>query len=448
VHLALTILQKYATAANDLRKNRIFALNNSAVYLIYNLTVRLLSFFLELIAMFHQKIRLFVEGRKTVFPYLENKIAPGDAIIWVHCASLGEFEQGLPVVEKLKTAYPDYKVLITFFSPSGYEIKKNSTVAEFITYLPLDTRHNANRFLNLVQPKLAIFVKYEIWPNYLKTLQEKEVPILLISAIFKQKQVFFTWYGAFMRTALTAFTHIFVQNQTSKSLLQAISIDRVTVNGDTRFDRVAEILERDNSLAFMSQFKQNQMCLVAGSTWPEDETILVHFINTSSAPLKYVLAPHTVKPEKLKSLVKSITKRTVLFSELANKDISACDVLILDTIGILTKVYSYATLAYVGGGFATGLHNTLEPAVFGIPVIIGPHFTGFKEVEDLVTKEGIFPVKNNADFGKVLGHFLTQPGQIEATGRINTGYIVANQGATLSIMNYIQTLLPKIATSS
>ncbi len=393
-------------------------------------------------------MKLFVEGRKTVFPYLEKNIAPGADMIWVHCASLGEFEQGLPVIEKLKITYPTSKVVVTFFSPSGYEVKKNSTVAEYITYLPLDTQRNVKRFLNIIQPKLAVFVKYEIWPNYLKSLKERDIPTLLISAIFKKNQTFFASYGGFMRNSLKSFSHIFVQDTASQTLLNSISIQHVSVAGDTRFDRVSEILERDNRMEFMSLFKQKEPCLVAGSTWPEDESILVDFINTSSIPIKYVLAPHTIKKEKIAALKNSISKKTVLFSEIANKDLASFDVLILDTIGILTKIYSYASLAYVGGGFATGLHNTLEPAVFGIPVIVGPNFRGFKEVEDLVTKKGVFPIKSSADFKELLTQFLTHPEQVQDAGVINASYIRENRGATFKIMNYIQTLLPKTASSS
>lgn len=431
-----------------LLKNRIFALNNFGVHFIYNFAIGIVSFFLRLIAVFNSKIRLFVDGRATVFSYLQSKLTADSNVIWVHCASLGEFEQGLPVIEKLKVAFPNYKILLTFFSPSGYEVKKNTAVADFVTYLPLDSKHNVQRFLSLVQPRFVIFVKYEIWPNYLTSLKEQGIPILLISAIFKKEQVFFKYYGSFMRNSLKSFTHIFVQDENSKILLSSISIHNVSVNGDTRFDRVSEILKRDNTLDFMSNFKQSQPCLVAGSTWPEDETILVEFINNSSISLKYVLAPHTIKPEKIQSLKKSITKKTILFSEVPNRDIASFEVLILDTIGILTKVYSYASFAYVGGGFATGLHNTLEPAVFRIPVIIGPNFTGFKEVEDLVAKQGIFPVKNGADFEQLLNQFISNPQKAQQAGDLNAGYIKSNKGATERIMNYIQTLLSKITTSS
>lgn len=403
---------------------------------------------MRLLAFFNPKIKLFVAGRKTVFPYLESNINLDDNLIWIHCASLGEFEQGLPIIEKLKIAYPDDRLLVTFFSPSGFEVKKNSALADYVIYLPLDTNYNVKRFLALVKPRLVIFVKYEIWPNYMKTLKKQGIPTLLVSAIFKDNQVFFQWYGGIMRNCLKSFSHIFVQDIASQTLLNSLSIQQVSVAGDTRFDRVSEILEQDNRLEFMSNFMQNLPCLIAGSTWQEDEIILVNFINASSVPLKYVLAPHTIKKEKIAALKSSISKKTILFSEIVHEDLYSFDVLILDTIGMLTKVYSYATLAYVGGGFATGLHNTLEPAVFSIPIIIGPNFRGFKEVEDLVTKKGIFPIKTGAEFTQSLTHFLTHQEQIEKAGMINASYVQENRGATLKIMNYIQTILPKTAAAS
>jgi 3-deoxy-D-manno-octulosonic-acid transferase len=339
------------------------------------------------VAIFHSKIKLFVQGRSQTFSILKNKIQKENKVIWIHAASLGEFEQGLPVIEKLKATYPNYKILITFFSPSGYEVKKNTDVADAVVYLPLDTRKNAKRFIETVNPVLAIFVKYEIWPNYVEELKEKQVPILLISAIFRKEQVFFKWYGGIMRKTLHAFTHFFVQDENSVTLLKSIKLNNVTLSGDTRFDRVSEILEEDNNLSFMEHFQGNETCFVAGSTWPEDEEIIVKFINETQKHLKFVLAPHNIKTEHIQSLKKSISKKVVLYTEIGHNDIPSYEVLIINTIGLLTKIYSYADIAYVGGAFATGLHNTLEPAVFGIPIIIGPDYKGFNEAEKLVEKK-------------------------------------------------------------
>jgi len=429
-------------AANGIYiKKRILAPNEDSVFAIYNFAVQLSALFLKLIALFHPKIRLFVDGRKEVMSYLQENISQGDSLIWVHTASLGEFEQGLPIIEQLKKNYPAYRILVTFFSPSGYEVKKNTAAAEMVTYLPMDTKKNAKKFLDLVNPKLAIFVKYEIWPNYLRALSQRSIPTLLISALFKDNQVYFKSYGGFMRKALHNFTHIFVQDAKSIELLSSINIKNTAISGDTRFDRVLEILERDNNLAFMEKFKNGAQILVAGSTWPDDEEVLVPYINASESTLKFVLAPHNIKPEHINKLKSSINKKTILYTELEHKDLSTYEVVIIDTIGLLTKIYSYADISYVGGGFATGLHNTLEPAVYGIPVIIGPNYKGFKEAEDLVIKGGVLVVKSPKEFHTLAKDLLNNEEYLKRTGDINSTYVSENKGASIQIMTYIRTLL-------
>lgn len=429
-------------AANGIYiKKRILAPNEDSVFAIYNFAVQLSALFLKLIALFHPKIKLFVDGRKEVMSYLKKNISEGDSIIWVHTASLGEFEQGLPIIEQLKKNYPEYRILVTFFSPSGYEVKKNTAAADLVTYLPMDTKKNATNFLDLVNPKLVIFVKYEIWPNYLRALSQRNIPTLLISALFKENQIYFKSYGGFMRKTLHNFTHIFVQDTKSIELLSKINIKNTSISGDTRFDRVIEILERDNNLAFMENFKNGAKTLVAGSTWPDDEEVLVPYINTGESTLKFVLAPHNIKPEHINKLKSSINKKTILYSELENKDLSAYEVLIIDTIGLLTKIYSYAEISYVGGGFATGLHNTLEPAVYGIPVIIGPSFKGFKEAEDLVNKGGVLVVKSPAEFFTLVNNLLKDEEHLKRTGDINSTYVSENKGASIQIMAYVRTLI-------
>ncbi len=408
---------------------------------IYNIAVYIVNFFLQVLAPFSSKLKLFVDGRKGVLTYLTKNVGANSNIIWVHAASLGEFEQGLPVIEKLKAKYPDYKILITFFSPSGYEVKKNSTAADYITYLPLDTRSNAEQFIRITKPKLAVFVKYEIWPNYLSVLKEKKIPTFLISAIFNKKQIFFKSYGAFMKKSLSAYTHFFVQDENSKRLLNSLNLENVSVSGDTRFDRVLEILDRDNHLEFIEKFKNNQLCFVAGSSWPEDEAVIVDFINSSTAPIKYILAPHTIKKEAIRKLAASIAKKTIIYSELKDQDLLKFDVFIIDTIGILTKIYNYADIAYVGGGFATGLHNTLEPAVFGIPVLIGPNFIGFKEAEELVAQKGIIAISDAKSFAEEMNKLLNSPAHYTKTSETNVTYISKNKGATKSIMQSIEQTL-------
>ncbi len=397
---------------------------------------------LRFVALFKPKIRLFVAGRKKTWRQLNELLSENDRTLWMHAASLGEYEQGLPVIERLKTAFPSHKIVVTFFSPSGYEVKKNSTVADVIVYLPMDTKANVSRFLDMVRPELAIFVKYEVWPNYLRELHRRDIPALLISALFKKHQVYFKPYGGFMRSALKKFSHIFVQNKDSQELLVKAGINRVTVSGDTRLDRVSEILERDQRLDFMDAFKKDRQCFVAGSTWPEDEAILIDYINHAPlSSLKYVFAPHTITPERVLGLAGSLNKKTVLYSKMDPETIGNYEVLLIDTIGLLTKIYSYADIAYVGGGFATGLHNTMEPAVFGIPVIIGPQYKGFKEAEELVAEKGILSVTDGWGFGELMKRLLDNPDFQKKTGAINARYIAKNKGASIQIVAHIRTLL-------
>tara|TARA_R110002050_G_scaffold46394_3_gene109080 strand:+ start:324 stop:1571 length:1248 start_codon:yes stop_codon:yes gene_type:complete len=411
------------------------------LYFLYNLLVLTASAILRALALVNTKLSLFVKGRKETFSILKKSISTEDKVIWVHAASLGEYEQGLPIIEEFKRTHPAYKIVLTFFSPSGYEVKKNSKVADVICYIPLDTTKNVELFLTATHPKLVIFIKYEIWPNYLSALKEKNIPTFLISALFKENHIYFKWYGAFMRKALTNFTHFFVQNEKSCELLNSIGFNNVTITGDTRFDRVNEILERDNSLDFMNRFKHDKFCFVAGSTWPEDENIIIDYINQNTHPIQFVIAPHTIKTKHIKTIKKAISKPVLCYSELSQNDPTNYEVIIIDTIGILTKIYSYAHVAYVGGGFATGLHNTLEPAVFGIPVIIGPKYNGFTEAEELVQLKGIFSIDNPSDFRKKMNLCFESVDYNQKTGQINHSYITSRKGATSKIMNVIDSII-------
>lgn len=404
---------------------------------LYSFAVFLVSMFLPIVAIFNKKIKLFVDGRKETF----HKIADlkQDKIIWFHAASLGEFEQARPIIEDLKKNHNQYKILITFFSPSGYEVTKNYNLADVICYLPLDSKLNARKFIEELNPTLAVFIKYEFWPNILNELKKKEVPAILVSGILREKQLFFKWYGGFMRKSLEAFDHFFVQNQKSKELLKLISFKNVTIAGDTRFDRVSEILEQDNLLNFISEFKNNQYTMVAGSTWKEDEELLVHYINKeASENEKFIIAPHNIKSEAILELQKSINKKTVLYSAKEDKVLEEYQVFIIDTIGILTKIYASADIAYVGGGLKTGLHNILEPATFGIPVLIGNNYDKFKEAVDLVNIGGCISVKNQEEFTENLITLKNDENFRKRTGIINKRYIEDNLGATKLIMNYLK----------
>lgn len=413
------------------------------MYFLYNIVVHIVSGLLFVVALFSAKIRRFVQGRKGTFSYLKNQLEKEDRVIWFHTASLGEFEQGLPLIEQCKKEYPNYKILVTFFSPSGYEVKKNTHVADMVCYLPLDTKGKINRFLELTRPKLAIFVKYEFWPNTLNLLRKRNIPTLLVSGIFRPDQVFFKPYGGFMIRSLKTFTHFFVQNEESKSLLHGINFLNVTVSGDTRYDRVVEILDRNNSLTFMERFVDNSICLVAGSTWPEDQALLVDYINASARKdLKVVIAPHKVACDQIEKLQMSIKKNVVLYSKMDLETVDGAQVLIVDTIGLLTRIYSYADIAYVGGGMgSTGLHNTLEPAVFGIPVIIGKHYKGFIEAEKLVELGGIESISTKDEFFSKLDYLLDNHNVIKEKGCINKKYIEKKTGAKIQIGNYIRKLL-------
>lgn len=411
------------------------------MHFLYNLILQLAQFILKIVALFSPKMKLFIEGRKNIFSTLKLKIKPTDKTIWFHAASLGEYEQGLPVIEKIKETYPNHKIVITFFSPSGYEVRKNNTVADATVYLPLDTPKNAKQFLKLVHPDLVFFIKYEFWINYLDQLKKQNIPTYLISGIFREKQLFFKWYGGFYRKALNTFTHFFVQNETSKKLIIQLGKTNVTVSGDTRFDRVVAILEKDNTLDFISEFKNDKTTIVIGSSWPKDETLLIEYINSCTLDVKFIIAPHNIKAEQIENLKNSISKKVVLFSEKENKDLSQFNVFIIDTIGILTKIYSYSDIAYVGGGFGNpGVHNILEPATFGVPIIIGPNYSHFEEATNLVQLGGCLSITNQKELEQALSDLIQNNDTRHNKGQICNTFVQKNKGATNSIMTKIISL--------
>jgi len=393
---------------------------------------------LSIIALFDKKIKLFVIGRKASFNKLSS-VKNDPNVIWIHAASLGEFEQGRPIIEKLKSENPTYKIVLTFFSPSGYEIRKNYELADVVCYLPMDSKSNVRRFLQIVNPSLAIFIKYEFWPNYLHALKERNIPTILISGIFRKNQIFFKFYVGFMRKSLKSFNHFFVQDEISKNLLKSIDIDSATISGDTRFDRVHEIFQQDNSLDFITAFKNNQYTVVAGSTWKEDEALLVNYINTtSSEDEKFIIAPHNINAKEIELLKKSIQKKVVLFSEREGKNLSEYDVFIADTIGILTKIYAAANVAYVGGGLTkNGVHNVLEPATFGVPIVIGPAYKKYKEVVDLVALNGCKVIVNQKEFSTIFTKLKSDKDNREQLGNINQNFIKEHIGATDTILKFI-----------
>lgn len=398
---------------------------------LYTLIVQIANFLLKVVTLFSPKIKLFIDGRKPVFDILKEKIKPSDKTIWFHAASLGEYEQGLPVIEKIKVKYPTHKIIITFFSPSGYEVRKNNLVADVTLYLPLDTKYNAAKFISLTHPDLVFFIKYEFWPNYLHQLRKYEIPTYLISGVFRKNQMFFKWYGGFYRKALDAFTYFFVQNDVSKKLMLQLGKTNVCVSGDTRFDRVATILEKDNSLAFISEFKNDTLTVVIGSSWPKDESLLIDFINETHQKIKFIIAPHNIKPDQIQELKNSILKKTVLFSEKENENLADFDVFIIDTIGILTKIYSYADIAYVGGGFGNpGVHNILEPATFGVPIVIGPNYSHFAEAIALMHLGGCISIATKTELTYAFYNLIENDDIRSEKGHICNAFVQMNEGAT------------------
>ena len=413
------------------------------MHLLYNFSTFLASKLILLSPLFSPKMGLFVKGRKSVVNTLKSTLKKGDKTIWFHCASLGEYEQGVPIIKKTKEEFPDHKIIVSFFSPSGFEVKKNDKLADCTVYLPLDTPKNAKNFIDLLQPSVAIFIKYEFWPNYLFELKKKSIPTILVSGLFRKDQVFFKFYGGFMRRTLNSFSHFFVQDQLSKSLLKQLKISQVTVSGDTRFDRVSDQLSMNNKLDFIALFKQDLFCLVCGSTWPKDESILINYINNFSNNTKFIIAPHEVNNLRIESLKKKLKVKTVLYSEREKYNISDYQVLIIDTVGLLTKVYSYADVAYIGGGIgmgANGLHNILEAATFGVPIIIGKNYTNFPEAKKLKKLNGLFSVASPQEFIDIFNQLKTDAPFCEKTGLISKNFILNNRGATDIILNYLQKL--------
>jgi 3-deoxy-D-manno-octulosonic-acid transferase len=408
------------------------------MFFLYNVLVTFAGFCIKILAAFNPKMRLFVDGRSTVFETLASKISSEDKSIWFHAASLGEYEQGLPVMEKLKTNFPDHKIVLTFFSPSGYEVRRDNSIADVTVYLPLDSKFNAEKFIDLVHPEMVFFIKYEFWPNYLRELKNRKIATYLISGIFRKDQLFFRWYGGFYRAALDSFVHFFVQNTTSKDLLLQLGKSNVTVSGDTRFDRVSAILEKDNHLDFITEFKDNKLTIVVGSSWPKDEKILVDYINSMTHQVKFIIAPHNIKKEQIQELRKSIVKKTVLFSEREEKNLSDYDVFIIDTIGILTKIYSEADIAYVGGGFGNpGVHNLLEPATYGVPIVLGPNYSHFSEATALINLGGCEVISNEEQLKTTLDNLIQNTDIRAEKGHICSTFVKMNTGALGTILDYI-----------
>ncbi len=378
---------------------------------------------------FSVKARRWVRGRRGWRERLSSFSRGEGKVAWVHCASLGEFEQGRPVIEKIRRDHPDWKVVVTFFSPSGYEIRKDYRGADMVMYLPTDLPANVRFFLDHIKPDLALFVKYEFWYNYLSELKRRNIPTYLVSGIFRPDQYFFRWYGSFARGVFQVFNRIFLQDEQSGRLLESIGYHRYSVTGDTRFDRVSQIGAAAKDLPVIEKFRGKESLFVAGSSWDEDEEIIVRYINSNSGAMKWVIAPHEIDEAHLCRIEKRLTPESVRYSRYV-EGAKSCRVMIIDNIGMLSSVYRYASIAAVGGGFGRGIHNILEPACWGIPVLFGPHHLKFREAVQLKERGGAVSFDNFETFTSVVEKYLSDPVALEAAGNASAIYISENKGST------------------
>lgn len=411
--------------------------------LLYNLAIRAYYLLILLLSPFHRKAKLWIAGRREWDENLESNISPNHPTAWFHCASLGEFEQGRPLIEAYRDHYPGHKVLVTFFSPSGYEIRKNYAGADYVCYLPLDTRRNAKKFISIVKPVVVIFVKYEFWYHFLNQLGKNEIPTYIVSSIFRPSQVFFKWYGGWYRKFLKNFKHIFVQNKQSLVLLQSIGLDNATAAGDTRFDRVWETASNVVDFPLIEEFAKDAKVLIAGSTWPRDDEIISDYMRRNKYNIKLILAPHEIDHQRIERFIKKLDLPAIVFTRPIEVDAAEAQVLVIDTIGILSSAYSYADIAYIGGGFGVGIHNTLEAATFGIPVIFGPNYQKFREARELIDLKAAYSISNEDGFRKAVNDLLEDEDKLKESGSKAKKYIQTNTGATSKILGMIS---PKIRT--
>jgi 3-deoxy-D-manno-octulosonic-acid transferase len=403
---------------------------------LYNIGIFIFNALAYLISPFSSKASLWVKGRKRWAESIAIKIKPGDRTAWIHCASLGEFEQGRPVIEAIKKEMPGIKIVLTFFSPSGYEVRKNYPNADSISYLPADTPGNARRFIDLIKPEYVIFVKYEFWNNYISVLYENKIPLYLISGIFRPEQHFFKWYGSFFRSMLRKFEIIFVQDQRSFNLLSGIGIENVSLAGDTRFDRVVQIAGTVRDIPQLEQFRGGEKLFLAGSSWKQDEEIIAQYINKFPGRLKWVFAPHEIDKPNLERLEKLFKVKHIRFSEYSDASADA-RILIIDNIGMLSSAYKYAYIAAIGGGFGKGIHNILEPACWGIPVMFGPRHKKFREAVDLINENGAMTFDSFGEFSNILDRWLTDELFYLKSAKAASFYVSKNTGATGKILQEI-----------
>ena len=410
--------------------------------MIYNLIIYIYLLGVAIYSRFNEKVRKMWRGERAAFNVLKEKVDPAAKYVWFHAASLGEFEQGRPLMEQLRRDHPDYKILLTFFSPSGYEVRKNYQGADIICYLPLDTPINAIRFLRLVRPVMAFFIKYEFWYNYLHILKHRHVPVYSVSSIFRPDQVFFRWYGRQYGRVPNCFTHFFVQNEVSRELLGNIGINCVSVVGDTRFDRVLQIKEQAKQLPIVEAFANNNKVFVAGSSWPPDEDIFIRYFNEHQE-WKLIIAPHVIGEDHLQQIIGKLDGRKVVRyteAEKASDALSSYDVLIIDCFGLLSSIYHYGSVAYVGGGFGVGIHNLLEAAVWEVPVFFGPNNQRFQEAQGLKQSGGL-EITDYDSFSGQMNRLSADANYLDEQGRLAGQYVKSRSGATSKVLSAVASRL-------
>jgi 3-deoxy-D-manno-octulosonic-acid transferase len=404
---------------------------------LYNISIHVYYFLIWLVSFRNPKARKWLSGRKGLFEKIKLEVLPGKHLLWFHVSSLGEFEQARPVMEEVKKYAPHYRILLTFFSPSGYELRKDYPFADYVFYIPLDTPGNAKKFLDLVKPEKVFFVKYEFWFNFLSELHHRKIPTYLFSALFRPNQYFFKPWGKWFRKVLRVYTHIFVQNQSSFKILQKFGFDNLSISGDTRLDRVAQIARAASGLPKLEAFCMGQKVVVAGSTWPEDELLFLNYVNECKHEIKFVVAPHEVNETSMERITTALQCPYVLYSsESTTEELEKAKVMIVDGYGYLVSVYKYAKIAYIGGGFTTGIHSILEPAVYGMPVIFGPDYHKFHEAIELIQLGAAHVVLNFEELKKLFESYLTDPERVSKESRSASQYVENNRGATEQIVRY------------
>ena len=406
----------------------------------YNFAIKLYKLGANIASLFNKKVKTMLKGQQVCFDVLRTKIDPDRSYVWFHAASLGEFEQGRPLMERIRREYPSYGILLTFFSPSGYEVRKNYEGADVICYLPFDTSKNVCRLLDLLHPCMAFFIKYEFWKNYLDELHSRNIPVYSVSSIFRADQVFFKPYGKGYAKVLRNFNHLFVQNDVSKDLLNGLGILNVTVAGDTRFDRVLQIREQAKELPLVEAFKQNKLTFVAGSSWQPDEELFIDYFNRHPE-VKLIIAPHVIGEDHLQHIIGKVKGKVVRYTQATVENVAEARCLIIDCFGLLSSIYKYGEIAYIGGGFGSGIHNTVEAAVYGVPVIFGPNYQRFMEAKDLIACGGGFSINDVNDLAALLDKLLSDKTFLQESGNNAGTYVHSRAGATDIILKNLKGLL-------